>query len=175
MNAQAGRNRGRVLRRIAEQAGIIFFFRSDCPYCHIEAPVLKTLERVYGFTIYPVSLDGQALHNGLFRDFRADQGQAEAMGVIRVPAVYLVRPPNGIAPIGQGALALDQLKQRIVLAAVNAGWISEREYTETRPLASDQLMASGPLGTGAKLPEDPAKLVAYLRSQVAGRGTDVRR
>jgi len=39
-NRQAGGNRDDLLRRIAETAGVLFFFRADCPYCEAQAPLL---------------------------------------------------------------------------------------------------------------------------------------
>ena len=55
-NHQASVMADRVLKDIAGVAGILFFFRSDCPYCHVQAPILSMLETAYGFKIYPVSL-----------------------------------------------------------------------------------------------------------------------
>jgi len=65
-NRQAGERREAILRQIAEQAGVLFFFRSDCPYCEAQAPLLKLLEARYGFTVLPVSIDGDSLPGGAF-------------------------------------------------------------------------------------------------------------
>lgn len=162
MNAEAGRARAALLRRIARGVALIFFFRSDCPYCHLQAPVLEALERLYGFTVYPVSLDGRGLGDGRFPAFRADRGQARALGVVTVPALFLARPPAGIAPLGQGALSLAQLEERIVLAATRAGWVTEGEYRRTRPLGPGSPRLNLGATPGA-VPLAPAALVAYLR------------
>src|SRR6185312_13633686 len=50
-----------AIRALAKTHGLFFFFRSDCPYCHKFAPVLKRFEADYGLTVYPVSLDGGGL------------------------------------------------------------------------------------------------------------------
>ena len=65
-NRQAGEQRDAALARIAERAGVLFFFRSDCPYCEAQAPLLKLLENRFGFSVLAVSLDGAPLPGGEF-------------------------------------------------------------------------------------------------------------
>jgi conjugal transfer pilus assembly protein TraF len=161
-NRQAGGNRDDVLRRIAETAGVLFFFRSDCPYCDAQAPLLKLLEVRYGFSILPVSVDGAPLPGRVFTEFRQDRGQAQALGVVSTPALFLARPPDGMVPLSQGLLSLAQLQERMVVAAVQAGWISEEEFTRTRPVTADLVLDPGRLP--ASLPEDPEGLLSALRS-----------
>ncbi|MDT1832839.1 conjugal transfer protein TraF, partial [Acinetobacter baumannii] len=36
------------LKNLSKEQGLIFFFRSDCPYCHQMAPILKQLSQMYG-------------------------------------------------------------------------------------------------------------------------------
>jgi len=161
-NRQAGDNRDEVLRRIAETAGVLFFFRSDCPYCEGQAPLLKLLEARYGFSVLPVSIDGAPLPGGAFPNFRQDSGQAGALGVVSTPALFLARPPDNMVPLSQGLLSLAQLQERVVLAAVQAGWISEGEYTRTRPVTADLMLDPGQLS--AKLPDDSEALLSALRA-----------
>jgi conjugal transfer pilus assembly protein TraF len=160
-NRQAGDNRDDVVRRIAETAGVLFFFRSDCAYCEAQAPLLKLLESRYGFSILPVSIDGAPLPGSTFPQFRQDRGQAQTLGVVSTPALFLVRPPDAVVPLSQGLLSLAQLQERVVLAAVEAGWISEGEYTRTRPVTADLTLDPGQLP--AALPEDPEALLGALR------------
>jgi conjugal transfer pilus assembly protein TraF len=161
-NRQAGDNRDAVLERIAKTAGVLFFFRSDCPYCEAQAPLLKLLEARYGFSVLPVSVDGAPLPGGAFPDFRQDSGQAGALGVVSTPALFLARPPDNMVPLSQGLLSLAQLQERVVLAAVQAGWISEGEYTRTRPVTADLMLDPGQLS--AKLPDDSEALLSALRA-----------
>ena len=161
-NRQAGDNRDSVLRRIAETAGVLFFFRSDCPYCEAQAPLLQLLASRYGFSILPVSVDGAPLPGGAFPDFRRDAGQAQALGVVSTPALFLARPPDGTVPLSQGLLSLAQLQERVVVAAVQAGWISEGEFTRTRPVTADLMLDPG--GLPEILPDDPEALLGALRA-----------
>ena len=85
---QALESRREVLGKISQQAGIFFFFKSDCQHCEIQAPLLKSIQDIHGFKIFPVSLDGRPLQNDLFGRFERDRGQARAMGVIQTPALF---------------------------------------------------------------------------------------
>jgi conjugal transfer pilus assembly protein TraF len=161
-NRQAGDNRDEVLERVAEKAGVLFFFRSDCPYCEAQAPLLQLLQARYGFSVLPVSIDGAPLPGGAFPSFRQDRGQAQALGVVSTPALFLARPPDATVPLSQGLLSLTQLQERVVLAAVQAGWISEGEFTRTRPVTADLMLDPGQLP--AILPDDPEALLSALRA-----------
>lgn len=132
---QAGEAMEEALVRVGQMAGIFFFFKSDCPHCHAQADVLKTLEK-YGFHIFPISVDGLPMTTGAYSDFRIDQGQAEALGVTVTPALFLVNPEargERIRLIGQGAMSLAEIKQRIIDVAFHAGWIDRESYERTLP------------------------------------------
>ena len=111
-NYQAGIASEQALAAIAKQAGILFFFRSDCRYCHIQAPLLALLEKRFGFKVYAVSLDGRPMPIGLYPDFHVDQGQAHLLGVVSTPALFLMKPPDNIIQLAQGAVSLDDLSGR---------------------------------------------------------------
>lgn len=147
----------KVMGGIARRAGIWFFFRSDCPYCHVQAPVLELLERMFGLEVQAISLDGDGLPDGSYPNFRVDRGQAQQLGVIGTPALFLVRPPNELLPISQGALALDQLVERVLTIARSAQWITDEEWSRTRavrPLnAAGETRAIGPEADGPELLE----------------------
>jgi len=160
---QSGEAKRALVKEIAQRAAILFFYRSDCPHCHTQAPVLKILERLYGFHILPVSLDGLPLPGGLFPEFRNDAGQAARLGLMATPALFLAIPPDRFAPIGQGAMSADEIVQRLLVSAAEQGWISEAQLAETTPIRSAPSLAI----PGERVPEDtlsdPARLVEYLR------------
>ncbi len=162
VNRRSGDRRDAVLTGIAKQAGVLFFFRSDCPYCEAQAPLLQILAARYGFPVLPVSLDGAPLPGGQFPGYRRDSGQAQGLGVVSTPALFLVRPPGDIVPLSQGLISLAQLQERLLVAAVQAGWISEREYASARPVTAD--LTLDPRRLPAEFPDDPAELLALLRA-----------
>lgn len=105
-----------TLAELSRDYGLMFFFRSDCPYCHQQAPVLRLLERQYGMPVLGVSMDGGTLPQ--FPDARRDNGismtVSNGQGIQMVPALFLVhRETRQAVPIGSGALAIDDIVERI--------------------------------------------------------------
>lgn len=100
------------LKMLAKEHGLMFFFRSDCPFCHQLAPTLKNLSRQYGIEILPVSLDGGGLPD--FPRPKANSGQAASLGIQRVPAVFIASRKTGdMAPIGYGVMSMSEIINRI--------------------------------------------------------------
>ena len=104
--------------------GIFFFYRSDCRFCHQQAPILKLLEAKYGIKVMAVSMDGGPMPN--FADAVPDNGisyvVSNGQGVTTVPAIFLVkRETRESMPIGTGILAAEEIVERI--------WI----LTQTKP------------------------------------------
>lgn len=114
-------NEEQQLRMLAREHGLIFFFRSDCPYCHAMAPTLRMLSDRYGIEVLPVSVDGQGLPD--FPQPRDGRAQAAAWGVERVPALFIgSRQTGDRAPIGFGMMALSEIVNRIfVLTGTRSG------------------------------------------------------
>jgi len=105
-----------TLAELSHEYGLMFFFRSDCTYCHQQAPVLRLLERNYGLPVMGVSMDGGSLPQ--FPDARRDNGismtVSNGQGIQTVPALFLVhRETRQALPVGTGALAIDEIVERI--------------------------------------------------------------
>lgn len=120
-DAQRGQREEQQLRALAKEHGLIFFFRSDCPYCHAMAPTLRMLSDKYGIEVLAVSVDGGSLPD--FPAPRDGRAQATAWGVQRVPALFIGSKRTGDrAPIGFGMMALSEIVNRIfVLTGTRAG------------------------------------------------------
>jgi len=167
-NRLALKKQKELLRKIAKQAGIFFFFQGGCSHCEIQAPNLKLLHDRYGFTIFPISLNGLPLKNNIFPDFLTDSGQAEALGVIKTPAMFLGHPAsNTIIPLGQSTLAIDQLRERILVAARDAGWITKQEFNEARKVNFEMALDLTPDDIPQNLSEE--ELIEYLKEQYKKR------
>ncbi|WPL23167.1 conjugal transfer protein TraF [Thiorhodovibrio frisius] len=164
VNREAANQRDQALTKTAQVAGLWFLYRSDCPYCEAQAPLLELLTNRYGLDVQAIALDGRPLPSGFFPNFRTDSGQARALGVVSTPALFLVRPPDGIKPLSQGVLSLAELQQRIVQTAADAGWIDprwlERSRARVTALRLDTSTFSDP-----DLAEDPERLLEHLRGQ----------
>ncbi len=127
-----------AVRQLAEMAGIWFFFRSDCTYCVKESGVLNGLMNTHGFKVMAISLDGLPLPNGDFKDFVVDQGQAKKMGVDTTPALFLVKPEaneGGVIQLGQGLLSGEEIVNRSITLAHQAGWLTHSTFDKTRKVA----------------------------------------
>lgn len=120
-DAQRELNEDQQLRALAKDHGLIFFFRSDCPYCHAMAPLLRQLSQKYGIEVLGVSVDGGGLPD--FPNFRDGRAQAQAWGIERVPALFIGSKQTGDrAAIGFGAMAMTNIVNRIfVLTGTKPG------------------------------------------------------
>jgi conjugal transfer pilus assembly protein TraF len=125
-------DRSRTIADLGRDHVLIFFFRSDCPYCHAFAPTLEAFQARHGIRIEAVSVDGGAIPG--FPGARRDNGIATALRVTQVPAVYLAQPFTGkITPIGFGVLSEAQLLERI--AAVSSPGYDAMVPSVTRQVA----------------------------------------
>lgn len=108
------------LASLAVDHVLLFFFRSDCPYCHAFAPVLRAFERRHGIKVVAVSMDGGTLPD--FPTPRPAGAMAQRLGVEQVPAVFLANPVKGtIATVAYGVISSEELEKRITTVAASAG------------------------------------------------------
>lgn len=101
------------LADVGRTYGLFFIFRSDCPYCHKEAPMLKRFAASYGISVIPISQDGLGLPD--YPDPRPDSGISAQFGVPTVPALFLVNPAQRhVIPVAYGLVSERELVHRIV-------------------------------------------------------------
>lgn len=162
LEAQARENKSRVADQVWQQAGVAFFYESECVLCDQQAIILGRLANSTDLTVMPVSLDGSEPHSALAgMNAVEDQGQAEMLEIEAGPVLYLLRPPSEWIPISAGMLSENQIYDRTIQVAHSEGWIDDATYESTRPI-NRQRMATNLPGEAASLPEDPAKLVQLL-------------
>lgn len=169
-NREASKTSQDSLSLIAKSTGILFFFRSDCTYCHLQAPLLNVLEERYGFKVYPVSLDGLPMPGGLYSDFHHDQGQAAQLGVQATPSLFLLNPPGKVLPLSQGILSLDDLTNRILTVAHSEGLITDADYNTTRGQNAVSPLSTSSLLTTEGFPSDSAALISHLQGAASAGG-----
>ena len=163
-SAEATARRGEVLRELASSTGLLFIVDGKCGVCVRAADVLLSAQRQYGFALLTVSLDGKA-PSGLALPVRPDTGQAKKLGVVGTPALFLMRPPDAILPLAQGALDLDTLTARVVDQAHAAGWVDEAAYAATRAVRQPFAVPEPDSLASTDL-SDPARIVTSLRQQL---------
>ena len=104
-----------MLRKISQTGKLVFFFRSDCPFCGAQAEVLATLEKRHGIGVVAASLDGRGLPP-LYPRFVNGAAQAGRLRVDAVPAIFLFVPSRRkVARIGAGFLTLGETRERLRL------------------------------------------------------------
>ncbi|WP_175709104.1 conjugal transfer protein TraF [Burkholderia ambifaria] len=120
-DAQRDQDQETQLRALAKDHGLIFFFRSDCPYCHAMAPAVKMLADKYGIDVLGVSVDGRGIEE--FPHPADGRAQAVAWGVERVPALFIGSKQTGDhAAIGFGAMSVSEIINRLfVLTGTQPG------------------------------------------------------
>ncbi len=159
----ARENTLRVATRIASLAGMWYFYKSDCPYCRAQNPILERLQHRIGLVVLPIALDDRAMPEAPFGRFVSNKGHAQQLGVTQTPTLYLVRKPNEFVLISEGLVTDDGLLERIVYAAHDAGWITDEEFNSTRAAKPAGLSVDAE-AVDADVLADPVKLVQFLKA-----------
>lgn len=111
-------SRSRSIAELGRDHVLVFFFRSDCPYCHALAPTLEAFSSRHGIRIEGVSIDGGGIPG--FTRPRRDNGIARALNVTQVPAIFLAQPFTGkLSAVGFGVLSESQLLERLAQIAAS--------------------------------------------------------
>ena len=109
---ERNKNISQTMKDLNIKYGLIFFFRSTCPYCHRYAPILKEVSARYGVKVLAVSLDRKCLKE--FPNCRFDKGEATTMKIEAVPTTLLFeKKSKSVQIIGTGLLSISELEERI--------------------------------------------------------------
>ncbi len=119
-----------VLKKISKIAGLVFYYKSSCPLCHVQAKTVLLLQMNYGFEVIPISTDGGMIDE--FPNSRVELSPPDALHILSYPALFLMRPPGNIKLVRQGVLSFTALVDRLVEVANEQQWIDDREYTATK-------------------------------------------
>ncbi|NNM52133.1 MAG: conjugal transfer protein TraF [Pseudomonadales bacterium] len=96
--------------------GLLYVFRSDCPYCRKFSPLLRQFSSRYGFSVMPLSLDGKGNDEFPFPwQDPAILWRHHLMPEV-VPALYLVNPrTDQIQTVGFGLMNWVDLRRRLAV------------------------------------------------------------
>lgn len=175
-NERAAGVKDHIMRDLSKQVGLWFFYSADCNACASQASILAGVREIYGLNVTAISMDGSPPPAPL-QNSRLDLGQAQRLGVATPFAMYLANPKTQqVVAIAQGLLARDQIVSRVLLAANTAGWLSDADYNETRPMRNDNLLTGQlALNTGStsdsesEVPLSPNEILQRLRVSAAER------
>lgn len=97
----------------AAKYGLFFFYKADCPYCEMMAPILKNFTTHYKISLIPVSNNANFLTE--FPESKINSGQIENLNINIFPALFAIEPKNKkIIPISYGFMTEDLLCERIL-------------------------------------------------------------
>lgn len=121
--------------KIKDKAHIWFFYRSDCPYCKKQIPILRMLKKQHGIDVLAVSMDGKVTED--LADFEVvfDRGlkMSRELNVNATPTLFLVGNNAEFRyPLTNGLESFDRLVDRLMLAGKETRLLSENEYQNTR-------------------------------------------
>lgn len=158
----------KAAKKLAESAGLWFFYASSCEFCVKEAGVLKGLMNAYGFKVLPIALDGLPLPGEAFPDFTIDRGQAKKLGVETTPALFLVKPgeSGGALQLGQGLLSGDEIIKRAIALSYENGWLNDDDYQDTLKVNPIQVDNRTLQNIDEKAVNDPGELVRIIRDNL---------
>lgn len=102
---------------VDEGAGLVYFTRSDCTYCHSMAPLVAGLADSTGLPLWNAALDDQCLpaFQNQCRTGKAVAGPAQALSVKIVPTLFLVLPDDTWIRVSTGVTDTSSIKTRITL------------------------------------------------------------
>lgn len=163
LQASARLERQKLVEKVANDAGLVFFFDANCQLCGSFAELLDFVRQAYGIRVLAVSLDGTAAPEHIFDSYTIDQGQAADLGVHGGPALFLAIPPDTWAPLARGLVTEEELLKRIAIAAKSEGLVTDQEYMRTTTNLDAPNLA-GVLDDIDELPEDPQELIDLLKS-----------
>lgn len=135
-----------LVKQYAANYGVLFFFRSDCGYCHEQVPVLGELQRKFGMEVLGVSLDGKPIPN--VRKWMPDNGVSMRVsggkGVKSTPSLYLVsKDQSDVVFLGSGVIAMDEIGYRLRLQTMKRAEDVYRPAMSDPRLVNSQYKAAG--------------------------------
>lgn len=119
---QRFQDKAQAIQALAKDNGVMFFYRSDCPYCHAMAPILRQFANQYGIKVMAVSLDNGPMEG--FPDALPNNGVAEKLGVTTVPAVFVMDTQSKtFTPVGFGVMSQTELENRFLSLSKPVGTV----------------------------------------------------
>lgn len=116
MDEMREKNRKKVIERLSNSHGLLFFYRGSNPYDQKQIPIVRDFCKRFNLSLIPVSVDGTLANE--FALSRLDHGQANTLGVRYFPALILVNPhTKNTLPVVYGLTTQDVLELRLVQVA----------------------------------------------------------
>ena len=107
-----------AIQQLSREYGLFFFYRGNDALDSQLAGVVSQFAQQYGIALVPVSMDGA--RSPSLPNTRPDSGQAQAMNITTLPALYLVKPgAEYYQPLAYGFMTQDALAKRFLSVATD--------------------------------------------------------
>jgi conjugal transfer pilus assembly protein TraF len=111
---EQSRKKERILKEMAKDYGLFFFFSSNCSYCQKMAPIVKNFAKRFGWQVLAISVDGNGLAE--FPDFVVNEGQAQTLGITVYPAlIALHTKTKKMLPLAYGFTTEEDMANNAML------------------------------------------------------------
>lgn len=108
------KKKAELIKKISKSYGLFFFFKGDCAYCHVFAPIVKQFSKKHNIEIIPISLDGGKVKE--FPNAIQNNGAAQKLEIKAVPALIAVNPSTQkTLPISYGVNSIEDLENRLLI------------------------------------------------------------
>lgn len=135
-----------VIKKVATQAGIWFFFSSSCPYCLKQLPLIQYLSKEYNINVLYISLDGGSIPGIPDDKVVIDVGgkATSQFNVTVTPTTYLVsNDASKFELLSNGVSALPKIQNALVQTAHKFDWINDDEYKSVQSVRRSNVLDSG--------------------------------
>lgn len=157
---------------INEKAHLWYFYKSTCPYCQKQTPILATLHEIYETEILAITMDNKRSPGMESFKHRADTNliASKKMGVTRTPTIVMMKNDgSGYVNVTVGIETLERLEDRIILLGKEMGLISDELYEKTKAVYDINAVkkVDGVLvADKERLDKDPNYFIDLMKSQL---------
>jgi conjugal transfer pilus assembly protein TraF len=161
-----------AISKINEKAHIWFFYKSTCPYCQKQIPILRMYQERYGAEILAISMDGIQLPGlELFKNvIDHDMSVSNQMNIERTPTLLLMtNDGQSHAKITVGLETLPKLESKMLEIAKVTKIITEEEFNKTQEVYDDNSLkqVDGVLiADKEKMENDPQYFIELMQKQL---------
>lgn len=108
----------KAFRHLASIGGLFVFVDSKCQYCRAQAIPVIGLAHTYDMDLRFITTDGKGFPEIGKSRLVQDNGIAEKLGIKIFPTTVFVVPPSNYLVISQGMMSQDEMKDRMIMAAM---------------------------------------------------------
>ncbi|MEZ8030343.1 conjugal transfer protein TraF [Enterovibrio norvegicus] len=154
---------------LAKKFRIMFFYRSDCPFCKRQTPILERLDS-NGFEVLAISLDGKPLPGLPFDgEFVIDYDlkASKRFQVLNVPAMFLIsKDKQHILPMAQQLTSENKLMDIALFQAREIGYVGAADVNKFKNVSEIPSFSNGISDIDPERAEnDPDYLIEILKNQ----------